>query len=94
MEVTALNSKRIFSLFWGIVALLISFGILRILTKVSDNDFAGKGTAIYAIVAILYMIITIGLAKYYSKKFAYFLILLLFLSVLSPLLLIFTLNNY
>ena len=86
--------KKFFMTVWGVLAFLISFSVLRVITKASYHDFSGNGTIIYASTAIIYVIITIILSILYSKKYLYFLALLSLLCIVSPFLLIYLLNNF
>ncbi|MHC5229819.1 hypothetical protein ACYSNW_16265 [Enterococcus sp. LJL99] len=89
-----MNRNKIGSVCWAVLAVLIPFGILRMITKASYHDFAGKGTFIYVLIASLYILITICLAFTYSKKFFYYILLLGGLTVSYPVLLIVVLNNF
>lgn len=86
--------RSIFNIIWGILAFLISFGLLRVITKASYNDFSGSGTIIYTTIIIIYVIATVLLSVICSKKYLYFLVLLMILCIVYPLLLIYFLNNF
>ncbi|WYJ94704.1 hypothetical protein A5889_002217 [Enterococcus sp. 9D6_DIV0238] len=86
--------RAFFIIVWGVLAFLISFSVLRIITKASYHDFSGNGTIIYVTIGIIYVITTIILSILYSKKYLYFLALLSILCIVSPFLLIYLLNNF
>ena len=86
--------RPIFNIIWGILFFLIPFGLLRVITKASYNDFSGSGTIIYTTMIIIYVIVTVLLSVICSKKYLYFLVLLVILCMVYPLLLIYFLNNF
>lgn len=87
-------ARRIFITLWTILAFLLPYGILRIMTSASSFDFSGHGTLIYLLATAIYIVVTIILIWKYSKNFAYFLLLLVALIIFYPFLLVFLLNHF
>ncbi|MGX7265657.1 hypothetical protein [Enterococcus crotali] len=86
--------KRIIWVAWGVVTVLISYSLLRIMTGASSMDFAGKGTSIYLFILMVYSGITFRLGIKKNKKWFYYYLFLVLLCLVVPLLLLLYLNYF
>ncbi|WP_429976094.1 hypothetical protein [Enterococcus sp. DIV0086] len=86
--------KFLFGTIWTILLFILIFCMLRIMTSASKNDFNGNGTLIYTWAAIIYIVITCGLGFFLSKKWFFFVLAFIILTILAPFVAIFMLNHF
>lgn len=79
---------------WTLLLFVVVYCLLRTMTGVSNHEFDGNGTVIYLGIAGVYSLITIVLGLLLSKKWFYFLYVLVGGTIAAPFILIFILNHF
>ncbi len=86
--------KYVLGVYWFFVAFCISFLFLRVVTGASETDLYGYGSLVYILIALIYIILTIIFGIYVSKGWFYFILIFIGLCIISPFILVFSLNNF